>query len=300
MFRAACFIGAQVKLSGALFYRVYQSLDQRTLRASPLRNFIDHRLAMLMQKFVRRQRRFPSLRYRKDVAQIRIRRKLGDRNFFPLRLLEVVKLRHRTFHVIDRDVGLPAPPWRVALPQLARQPVEVTQFLHRTPAAITLAPIRARRQPYRKRLCKIFVRMLLRIPSRQMSDIVARERRRTIIVAIRPAERTKQLLPLRRIVQPIRICKSVSGFVAQVHHDLSRILQVVRFLFQFRQRRVRQVKRNPNHRFSRRTSPLVGQVADGPKFGQSLGIELAIQLLNEALDRRTLQLQAELTNRPTK
>src|SRR5437899_100902 len=177
---------------------------------------------------------FAPLRYGEDVAQIRVRRKLGDRNFFPLRLLEVVKLRHCAFHVVDRDVGLPAPPWRVALPQLARQPVQVLQLRHRPPAAITLAPVRARRQPDRKGLGKIFIRMLLRIPSRQMPHIIARERRRPVIVPIRTSERPEGLFPLRRVVQLVRISERVSRFMPQVHHDFSRVFEVMRLFFLLR------------------------------------------------------------------
>src|SRR6266849_7921168 len=144
MLRAARFIGAQVKLTGAFFDGVNQSLDQRTLCPGPLRNFVDHRFAMLMQKLVRRHCRLSPLGYGKDVAQIRIRRKLGDRNFFPRILM--IELGHGSFHVIHRDVGLCAPPRRIVLPHVPRQPVQVAQLLHRTPAAIALAPVRARRK----------------------------------------------------------------------------------------------------------------------------------------------------------
>ncbi len=252
-----------------------------------------------MQKLVRWQRRFPPLRYRKDIAQIRIRCKLGDRNFFAGRLLEVVKLRHCTLHVIDRDVGLSAPPLRVALPQLARQPVQVTQLLHRTPAAIPFAPVRARRQPHRKRLGKIFIRMLLRIPSRQMPHIIARKRSGPVIVAIRPPERSKGPFPFRRIMQLVRIGERVSRFMPQVHHDLSRVFQVMRFFFQLRQRRTRQIKRNPDNRLARRASPLIRQVNSRTKFRQPLRFQLTIELFDKAFDRRPGKRKSQLANRPT-
>jgi len=56
------------------FDRIDQSLDQRTLRTGPLRHLVDHRLAVLMQKFVRRDRRLSSLRHgkmsRKSVSGV--------------------------------------------------------------------------------------------------------------------------------------------------------------------------------------------------------------------------------------
>src|SRR5205085_101414 len=47
-------------------------------------------------------------------------------------------------------------------------------------------------------------------------------------------------------------------------------------------------------RLARRASPFVRQVAEGPELLQALPLELAVELLDEALERRPLQLQAEL------
>ena len=69
MLGAARFVGAQVEFSRALFDGVDQRLDQRTLRSGPLRDLIDQRLAMLMEKFAGRERRLLALRYRKQIAQ---------------------------------------------------------------------------------------------------------------------------------------------------------------------------------------------------------------------------------------
>ena len=79
---------------------------------------------------------------------------------------------------------------------------------------------------------------------------------------------------------------------------LPRILEFVRLLFQLRQFRVCQVKRNPNDRLARRASPLVRQVASGTKLFESLRHQFAIELLDEPLHRRSLELQPQFANRP--
>src|ERR1039458_6837215 len=302
MFRAARFVGAQVKFTGPLLNRVHQSLDQRTLRARPLRNFVDHRFAMLMQKLVRRKRRFPPLGYGKDVPQIGIWSKLGDRNFFPRSLVPIpsIELRHRSFHVIDREIGLSAPPRRLALPQLARQPFQIKQLRHSAPAAIALPPVRTRSQPNRKRLGTIFIRMLLRIPSRQMPNIVARKRSGPVIVVIGPSKGPKDLLPLRLIVQLVSIGESVSRFMPQVHHDFPSVFEIMSLFLQLRQSRMSQVKRNPNNRFARRASPLIGQITSRTKLTQPLGVQFAIELFHKALHRRPGKRKPQLANRPAK
>src|ERR1017187_2991973 len=298
MFRAACLVGAQVEFARAFFNRVHQSLNQRTLRPRPLRNLVDHRLAMLMQKLVRRKRRLPPLGYGKDVPQIGIRSKLGDRNFFPRGLLKMVELRHRSFHVIDREIGLPAPPRRLALPQLAPQPVQIKQLRHSAPAAIPLPPVRARSKPHRKRLGKIFIRMLLRIPSRQMPNIVARKRSGPVIVVIGPAEWPKDLFPLRLIVQLVSIGESVPRLMPQIHHDFPSILKIMSLFLQLRQSRMSQIKRNPNNRLARRASPLIGQITSRTKLNKPLGVQLAIKLFHKPLHRRPSKRKPQLANRP--
>src|ERR1035441_2677581 len=300
MFRAARFVGAQVKFTGPLLNRVHQSLNQRTLRPRPLRNLVDHRLAMLMQKLVRRKRRLPPLGYGKDVPQIGIRSKLGDRNFFPRSLVPIpsIELRHRSFHVVDREIGLSAPPRRLALPNLPPQPVQIKQLRHSAPAAIPLPPVRARSKPHRKRLGKIFIRMLLRIPSRQMPNIVARKRSGPVIVVIGPAEWPKDLFPLRLIVQLVSIGESVPRLMPQIHHDFPSILKIMSLFLQLRQSRMSQIKRNPNNRLARRASPLIGQITSRTKLSKPLSLQFAIKLFDKPLHRRPGKRKPQLTNRP--
>ena len=141
------------------------------------------------------------------------------------------------------------------------------------------------RQPDCKRFRKIFIRMFLCIPSRQMADVVSREWSGPVILPIRSPKRPKQLFPLRRVVKLIGIGESVPGFVPQIHHDFACIFQIMRRFFQLRQRCVCQVERDPNNRLSRRASPLVREVTRRMKFRKPLGIELAIKLFNVALYR---------------
>src|SRR5581483_572260 len=82
--------------------------------------------------------------------------------------------------------------------------------------------------------------------------------------------------------------------MAQVHHDLAAVLEVVHLLLDLRERRIRQVKRQPDHRFPRRATPLICQVNCRPKLHQLFVFQLTVELLNEVLHRRPLNLQPQL------
>ena len=145
---------------------------------------------------------------------------------------QVIKLSDGSFHVIDGNVVWPRRRGGSVFPNFPRQPIQEAQLLHRAPAAIALAPVRSRRQPHRKGLGKIFIRMLLRIPSRQMPHIIARKRRGPVVVAIRAPERPKDLLSTPAVVvQLVGISKRVPGLMPQIHHDFARIFEVMRLLF---------------------------------------------------------------------
>src|SRR5208282_4710832 len=131
-----------------------------------------------------------------------------------------------------------------------------------------------------------------------MPYIVPRKRSRPVVVAIRPPERAKDLLPLRLIVQLVSVSERVSRLMPQVHHDFSRVFEVMRFFFQLRQRRMRQVERNPDNRLARRASPLIGQVTSRTKLRQPLGVQLAIKLFDKPLHRRPSQRKPQLADRP--
>ena len=89
----------------------------------------------------------------------------------------------------------------------------------------------------------------------------ARERHRLVFVAIGPAEGAEELAPLGGLVELVGVVEGVSGFVAQVHHDLARVLEVVHLALEPLQFRVGEVEGNADHRLARRASPLVGEVA---------------------------------------
>src|SRR5580700_10633142 len=93
-----------------------------------------------------------------------------------------------------------------------------------------------------------------------MADVIARKRRGAIVVAIRTTEWAEGLFPFRSVVELIGVGEGMARFVAQVHHDFSRVFEVMRFFFQLRQRGVRQIKGNPDNRLARGTSPLIGQI----------------------------------------
>src|SRR5205807_8345531 len=97
---------------------------------------------------------------------------------------------------------------------------------------VTLAPTRARRKPHRKSLSEIFVRMLLCVPTFHMPDEATRERHGSVQIAIRTAERPENVFPLRSLVERVSVVDRVPGFVTQIHHDLSRIFEIVHLCLQ--------------------------------------------------------------------
>ena len=131
-----------------------------------------------------------------------------------------------------------------------------------------------------------------------MPNIVARKRRRPVIVVIRPPKRPEGLFPFRPIVQLVGISERVSRLMPQIHHDFASVFKIMRFSFQLRQSRMSQIKRNPNNRLARRTSPLIGQVTSRTKLSQPLSVQLAIELFDKALHRRPGKRKPQLANRP--
>src|SRR5437868_554982 len=138
--------------------------------------------------------------------------------------------------------------------------------------------------------------MLLCVPAFHVPEQAARERNRTIEIAIWPPKGPKKFLPFRRLVECVGVVDGVSGFVAQIHHDLPRIFKIVHLFLQPRQFWIGQVKRNADHRFARRASPLVSEIAKRTKFLQPLGLKLTVELLHKPLQRRALQLEPKLTD----
>ena len=54
--------------------------------------------------------------------------------------------------------------------------------------------------------------------------------------------------------------------------------------------RIRQVKRNSDHGLHAGAAPLIGEVALGAELLESLGVQLLVKLMDEALEGRALEL----------
>ena len=174
--------------------------------------------------------------------------------------------------------------------------IHIAQLLHRRPVFVAFTPTRAWGNPYRKGLGEVLVRMLLCIPAFHMPDKVARKRHGTILVAVGTPKGAKLLLPLRCFVQRVCVIDSVSGLVAQIHHDLPRVLQIVHLFFETGQLGIGEVKRYANNRFPRWTSPFVSEIAQGSELLQPFGLQLTIELIDESLQRRSFQLEPKFTD----
>src|SRR6185369_16675743 len=85
---------------------------------------------------------------------------------------------------------------RLRAREIGHQLVDILELLQRRPAVITTSPLRARRQPNGKRLGEVFRGMRLRVPGRQVQDILATLRFRLVEVGIRLRERAEELAML--------------------------------------------------------------------------------------------------------
>src|ERR1035437_628824 len=117
-----------------------------------------------------------------DVRQVGIQRELLHRNL--LREAETIELADRRFHLIDGDVGAAATPDGFDISDFSRHAIDVLELGQRAPTLVALSPLRAGREPDRKRFGKVFIRMLLRIPPGHVANKLPRERYGTVIIAI--------------------------------------------------------------------------------------------------------------------
>ncbi len=138
--------------------------------------------------------------------------------------------------------------------------------------------------------------MLLRIPPGHVANKFARERDGTVVVAIGAPKRAKQIAPLSQLMQLVRVIECVSGLMTHVHHDLARVFQIVHVAFKPRQVRVGQIERNADDRLARRAAPLIGEITKRTELVDALRFQLAIKLLHESFQRRTLEFEPEFTN----
>src|SRR5271170_6365545 len=97
-----------------------------------------------------------------DVLEVGIEREFLHRNL--LRQAETIELADRRFHLIDGDIGAAATPDGIGISDFSRDAIDVLELSQRAPAFVALSPLRARREPDRKRFSKILIRMLLRVP----------------------------------------------------------------------------------------------------------------------------------------
>ena len=128
--------------------------------------------------------------------------------------------------------------------------------------------------------------MLLRVPPFDVPDKVFAERDRPVLVTIGPEERAKQVAPLGRGVQAIRVVEDVTRLVTHVHHDLAIGLEGVSGLLDRLKLGIGKIKRNAKHRLLVRASPLVCQITNGPKLLEPTSFELLVQLPNVTFDGR--------------
>jgi len=132
--------------------------------------------------------------------------------------------------------------------------------------------------------------MFLCIPAFYVTDEIPGKSDGSIVVAITSAIRAKDRTPFRSLIEAISIVEGVAGLMAQVHHDLARVLEVVHGFFQMGKPAVGQIERNANDRLAGRTSPLIGEIAPRRKPLEALAVQFPLELLHEALQRRSLQL----------
>src|SRR5262245_56351681 len=125
--------------------------------------------------------------------------------------------------------------------------------------------------------------MLLRVPAGDVTHELAAEWNRPIAVAIAAVVGGEQAAPFERDVEPIGVVERVAGLVAQVHHDLALVLEVVQDALELRELGIGEIEGDADHRLSTRASPFVGEVAHRAEALETLAIELTVELLDAAL-----------------
>src|SRR5258707_2109914 len=159
-----------------------------------------------------------------DVRQVGVQREFLQRNL--LWQGETIELADRGLHLIDGDVGAAATPDGFDISDFSYRAIDVLELGQRAPTFVALSPLRARREPDRKRFGKIFIRMLLRVPPGHVANKLSRERYGTVIIAICAAKRTEKIAPLSRLVELVRVVECVSGLMTHVHHYLASVFEV--------------------------------------------------------------------------
>ena len=85
-------------------------------------------------------------------------------------------------------------------------------------------------------------------------------------------------------------------FMTHVHHDLARVFEVVHIALELGQAGVGQIKRNADDGLPGGTSPFIGEVTKRTELVDALGLQFAIELVDESFERRTLESEPEFAN----
>src|SRR5206468_8275176 len=111
--------------------------------------------------------------------------------------------------------------------------------------------------------------------------------------AVETAVRPERITPFRQPVEPIRVVERVSRFVAQIHHDLARILEIVHLLLDPGELRVREIEGDADDRLPGGAAPLVREVIVGAEALQ-LPAQLPLEPLDQPLHGRVLEAQVQV------
>jgi hypothetical protein len=207
-----------------------------------------------------------------------------------------VVLLDRHLHVLDRDVEVARRNHRLLIAEPASHTINIAQLPDGRPCFVSAPPIRARRQPHGERFGEVFVGMLLRVPTCDVPHVLAAERHGTVPIAIAAVVRAEQSPPFGSGVEPVCVIERMTGLVTQVHHDLALVFEIVHLALEPRQVRIGEVERNADHRLPIGAAPPVGEVTHRTRALESLAVQLAMELMDEALDRGTFEPQSQLAD----
>src|SRR3989338_8421334 len=119
--------------------------------------------------------------------------------------------------------------WRPPL-NLCHQPIHISQFIHGLPSPILLLPIKAGRQPYRKSLHEVFIRMILGIIAVQMTHIILAVGAEFIRIGIFRRRRAEDLLPFPAFVEAVRITDGMAGLKWQEQYRGWKAMDKLRYV----------------------------------------------------------------------
>src|ERR1043166_924189 len=248
---------AQPQFFATIDHVLEHVIDRVLVHARAVGNDLSHFTTYLAQKTRRTRFRFMSWIVREDSPQIAIVNS-GPLEVVTLALAAVMfaqrePQRRKRFDFRARTV------LRFRARDLFHQLVDVLELLQRRPTAITASPLRSRRQPHGESFREVFRRMCLRIPRRQMQNILSTLWSRFVEVWIRLRKRAEQFAVLPFEVQTKSSIERVSGLVTEDAHAL-RIRAAFDFqhlpTFELHQSRMRQVKRDGDTRHAVGRKPL--------------------------------------------